>query len=146
MCIVSFMAAPLWFIFAVAFVAAFLHLRVRSRNRFAGGFMRLILAAGGCFFLLCGLLELSVQRELKPESIPIRVDLLFAMPAAYVLLAVGLIAYLYGLIATRTLSKTEPCPSNAARAAGPAPGTLDPEKANERLAHLLPKHGNEQKN
>jgi hypothetical protein len=140
------MNAPLWFMFAAAFVAAFLHLRVRSRNRFAGGFMRLILAVGGCFFLLCGLLELSVQRELKPESVPIRVDLLFTIPAAYVLLAVGSIAYVYGLISTKSIPETESRPPDSTRAAGPAGGTLDPEKANEKLAHLLPRHGNEQKN
>ena len=140
------MGAPLWFISAAAFVAAFLHLRVRGRNRFAGGFARLILVSGGCFFLLCGLLELSVQREVKPENVPIRVDLLFTMPAAYVLLAVGFIAYLSGLTSTKAVSKPESRPPDATRAAGPAGGTFDLGKANERLAHLLPRHGNEQKN
>ncbi len=136
----------LWFIFAVGFAAAFLHVRVRSRTRSAGGFIWLILAGGACFFLLCGLLEVSIQRELKPENVPIRIDFLYTIPAALILLIAGLIAYVYGLRPPKPLSKPEPPLHGAEGAEGVASAPLDPAKADERLAYLLPKHSDEQKN
>jgi hypothetical protein len=140
------MGALLWFTIAVGFAAAFLHVRVRSRTRSAGGFIRLILAGGACFFLLCGLLEVSVQREFKPENVPIRVDLLFTVPAACVLLLAGLIAYIYGLRSPKLASKAESPLPDTKRAEQGRGEARDPATADERLAHLLGKHSNEQEN
>ena len=92
------------FLLAVAFAAAYLHVRVPSRRRSGGGLARLILVGGTCLFLLYGLYELSVQREFKPENVPIRVDMLFIGPALVGLLVFGVIASVYGLSAPKVES------------------------------------------
>lgn len=134
------------FLLAVGFAAAYLHVRVPSRRRSGGGLARLILAGGTCLLLLYGLYELSVQRQLKPENVPIRVDMLFIGPALVGLLLLGAIAYVYGL----STPKAGSAPGTALVAPpkpvlGPSgPPTI--EQADERLAHLLPKEKNGQKN
>ena len=50
----------------------------------------------GCAWLLYGLYEVKIQREIKPESVPIRVDLLFLGPALALITVLGAAAYFVG--------------------------------------------------
>ena len=130
---------------AVAFAAAYLHVRVPSRRRSGGALSRLILAGGACLLLLYGLYDLTVQREFKPENVPIRVEMLFKAPALVGLLILGVIAYLYGLACPKVAS-TPHNPSIGQPKSAPGLGdTPSVDQANERLAHLSPKqkHGHE---
>jgi hypothetical protein len=67
------------FVPVLLFIAAYIHHRVLGGRGFQ--FARFVLLAAGCVWLLYALYEFSVQRELKPESVPIRVDLEFIGPA-----------------------------------------------------------------
>jgi hypothetical protein len=134
------------FLSATAFVAAYLHVRAPSRRRSGGWLARLILAGGACLLFLYGFYELSVQREFKPENVPIRFDLRLIWPALLGLLVLGALAYVYGLVppklaSTPDVGLTAPTSSTASLR-----GPVTPEQANERLAHLLPKSKNEQQN
>jgi hypothetical protein len=142
---VSFMDPLAPFLLAVAFAAAYLHVRVPSRRRSGGGLARLILAGGTCLLLLYGLYELSVQREFKPENIPIRIDMPFIAPALLGLMIVAVIAYIYGLGSDEAPSAPGKTPAPPPELAAGQGGTVTPGQVNERLAHLLPKAKNEQK-
>ena len=141
-----FMDPLVSFMLALVFAAAYVRVRVPSRRRPGGWLARLILTGGACLWLLYGSYELSVQREFKPENVPIRMDLPFIGPALVVLLVLGVVAYLYGLASPKVAS----VPGNASVGqAKTAPGLGDVptvDQANERLAHLLPKQKNGQKN
>ena len=134
------------FILAVAFAAAYLHVRVLSRRRPGGGLARLILAGGACVLLLYALYEFSVQRKFKPENVPIRVDMLFIGPALVGLLILGVIAYVYGLGSPKVASAPSTTPSSQQKTAVEPGQALTPEEADERLTHLLPKQKNGQEN
>jgi hypothetical protein len=133
------------FLVAVGFAAAYLRVRVPSRRRSGGGLARLVLAGGACLLLLYGLYELSVQREFKPEDVPIRVDMLLIRPALLGLVILGVIAYIYGLGSDKAPSPPGTTPTPRPEYAAGQSGTVTPEQADERLAHLLPKQKNEQK-
>jgi len=139
------MSAPIPFILAVAFAAAYLHVRVPSRRRSGGALARLILAGGACLLLLYGLYELSVQREFKPENVPIRLDMLFMAPALVGLLILGVIAYLYGLASPKVASTPHNASVGQPKTAPGLGDTPSVDHANERLTHLSPKqkHGHE---
>jgi len=93
--------------------------------------------------LLYGLYELSVQREFKPENVPIRIDMLFIGPALLGAVILGVIAYIYGLGSDKTPSAPGTTPLPPPQLAAGQTGTVSPEQADERLAHLLPEHKNE---
>ena len=133
-------------VLAVVFAAAYLHIRVPSRRRSGGGLARLILAGGTCLLLLYGVYGLSVQREFKPENVPIRVDLIFIGPALVGLLVLGVIAYVYALSTPKAGSAPGTAPAAPHKTLSGPSGTLTTEQADERLAHLLPKAQNGQKN
>lgn len=78
---------------AVLFVAAYVQLRVRSGRGFL--FSRFVVLAAGCFWLLYSLYEFGVQRELKPDGVPIRVDLAVVYPALILITAAGFTAYVF---------------------------------------------------
>ena len=80
------------FMLAVVFTAAYVHVRIPSRRRSGGALVRLILAGGACLWLFYGLYELSVRRRLDPESVPIRVELVFLGPALVALVRLCLAA------------------------------------------------------
>jgi len=134
------------FLLAAAFALAYLHVRVPSRRRSGGGLARLVLSGGACLLLLYGLYELSVQREFRPENVPIRVDMLFIAPALLGLLVLGVIAYIYGLGSDKAPSAPSAAPAPPPEPPARQSGTVTPEQADERLAHLLPRQKNEQKN
>jgi hypothetical protein len=96
--------------------------------------------------LLYGAYELSVQREFKPENLPIRIDLLFIGPALVGLLVLGVIAYIYGLSAPKAASVPGAAPTAPPKTVAGPTGALAIEQADERLAHLLPKKKNGQNN
>jgi hypothetical protein len=134
------------FMLALVFAAAYVHVRVPSRRRPGGGLARSILAGGACLWLLYGLYELSVQREFKPENVPIRVDMLFIGPALVGLSILGVIAYLYGLASPKVASTPHNASVGQPKTAPGLGDTPTVDQANERLAHLLPKQKNGQKN
>jgi hypothetical protein len=82
------------FVPTVLFIGAYFHHRVRSGREFRPA--HFVMLSAGCIWLLYALYEFSVQRELKPESVPIRVDLLYIGPALLVVTALGTIAFLFG--------------------------------------------------
>ena len=127
------------FMSALAFVAAYFHVRAARRRRPGGWVARLILAGGACLWLLYGSYELSVEREFKAEDVPIRVDLVFIRPALVVLLILGVLAYLIGLAGPK-LGATPKTASISESETAPGPGdTRTLEQANERLPHSLTK-------
>lgn len=140
------MGASVPFILAVAFAAAYLHVRVPSRRRSGGGLARLVLAGGACLLLLYGVYELSVQGEFKPENVPIRIDMLFIGPTLVGLLVLGVIAYVYGLSAPKVVSTLGTGPTPLPKTVAGPSGILTNEQADGRLAHLLPKEKDGQKN
>src|ERR1035441_10885759 len=79
------------FVPVILFVAAYIHHRVLGGRGFRPA--RLVVFAGGCIWLLYALYELSVQGKLKPESVPIRVDMLFIGPALLITSALAVFAY-----------------------------------------------------
>ena len=79
---------------AVLFVAAYVHHRVRAGRGFR--FSRFIVLAAGVVWLLYTVYEFSIQREVKPESVPIRIDLAVVYPALLIVTAAGVAAYLFG--------------------------------------------------
>lgn len=85
---------------ALAFVAALLFMGGYVHHRVLGwpGFRpaRLVVLAVACVWLLYAVYELSVQREVRPENVPIRVDSALIGPALIVLSCLGGIAYLFG--------------------------------------------------
>ena len=141
---VSFMAASIPLVLAAAFAAAYWHIRLPSRRRSGGGLARLVLAGGACLLLLYSLYELSVQREFKPENVPIRVDMLFIGPALVGLLVLGLVAYVYGISTPKVASAAGAAPAAPPKMVPGPSGTVTIEQANGRLAHLLQKETNGQ--
>ena len=96
--------------------------------------------------LLYGLYELNVQREFKPENVPIRIDMLVIGPALVGLVVLGVIAYVYGLSALKVASAPGAAPTPPpTTVAGPS-CTPTFEQADERLVHLLPKENDGRKN
>jgi hypothetical protein len=82
------------FVPAVLFVAAYLHHRVLGGRGFRPA--RFVVLSAGCVWLLYACYEFSVQQELKPENVPIRLDLALIGPALLVVTILGAIAYLFG--------------------------------------------------
>jgi hypothetical protein len=107
---------------------------------------RFVLAGGASLLLLDGLYELSVQREFKPENVPIRIDLFLIWPVLFVLLILGVLAYIYGLAPPKPASTPDAAPTARSVSAAGLSDPVTPEQADERLAHLLPKPKNEQQN
>jgi hypothetical protein len=90
-----FIAHPtLAFVPALLFVAAYVHHRLLGGRGFR--LARFVVLSAGCAWLLYALYEFGVQREFKPESVPIRVDLAFIGPVLLVVTGLGAIAYLFG--------------------------------------------------
>jgi lysylphosphatidylglycerol synthetase-like protein (DUF2156 family) len=134
-------------IIALVFAAAYVHVRVRSRRRPRGWLARLILAGGVCIWLLYVIYELSIQHEFKPENVPIRLDLLLLRPFLVAVLILGVIAYLYGLRSPGSGSAPhEASVSQAETGATPRDTRSAMDQAHEKLAHLLSKPKNEEKN
>jgi hypothetical protein len=79
---------------AALFVAAYVQHRVRSGRGFR--FSRFCVLSAGITWLLYTVYEFAIQRELKPESVPIRVDLAVVYPALLAVTAAGVAAYLVG--------------------------------------------------
>jgi hypothetical protein len=100
------------FVPALLFIAAYIHHRVVGGRAFRPG--RFVLLAAGCFWLLYALYEFSVQREFKPENVPIRVDLEFIGPALLTVTCLGVLAYLPGF--PRRLSQSSLHDTPATRA------------------------------
>jgi hypothetical protein len=79
---------------AALFVAAYVQHRVRGGRGFR--FSRFVVLAAGVIWLLYTIYEFSIQRELKSESVPIRVDLAVVYPALLAVTAAGVAAYMFG--------------------------------------------------
>jgi hypothetical protein len=79
---------------AVLFIAAYIHHRVRGGRGIRP--TRFVVLVAGSVWFLHALYEFSVQREFKPENVPIRVDLAIIGPALLVVTAAGSIAYMFG--------------------------------------------------
>jgi hypothetical protein len=117
---------------AVLFLAAYVQHRLRIGRGFR--FSRVVVSGAGIVWLLYTIYELSVQRELPPESVPIRIDLLVVYPALLAATAAGVVAYAAGF--RRALRP----PNRVVPLAAPAseePTT--PATPDERLAHLVKK-------
>ena len=82
------------FVAAVLFTGGYIHHRVLGGPGFRPA--RFVIFTVACVWLVYAVYELSVQREVRPESVPIRVDLAFIVPALMVLSCLGAIAYLFG--------------------------------------------------
>ena len=92
-----FTANPaLAFVPALLFIAAYIHRRVAGGRGFR--FSRFVLLAASCVWLIYAIYELGVQEDVKPESVPIRVDLAFIGPALMVVTVLGAAAYLFGFL------------------------------------------------
>jgi hypothetical protein len=130
------------FVPVILFVAAYIHHRVLGGRGFRPA--RLVVLAGGCIWLLYALYELSVQGKLKPESVPIRVDMLFIGPALLITSALAVFAYLFGFPHKPSSSQAEMAGRSPSQ---PTKGTAlaDMDTANQKLAHLLPAANNDQK-
>ena len=144
--VISFVDPLVSSILAIGFAAAYLHVGTPSRRRARGWLARFVLASGPFFLLLDGLYELSVDREFKPENVPIRVDLLLIWPALFIFLVLGALACIYGLAPPKETSTADVAPTAPSIPAAGLSGPVRPKQANERLAHLLSKPKNEQQN
>jgi hypothetical protein len=82
------------FVPVVLFIAAYIHHRVLGGRGFRPA--RFVVLSAGCIWFLYALYELSVQGEVKTQSVPIRVDLAFIGPLLLVVTALGVVAYLLG--------------------------------------------------
>ena len=78
---------------AVAFVGAYIHLRTLDAPQARRARQTLIVVV--CFWLLHAGYEWLMYTP--PESVPIRIDLLFVTPLAYVMFFAGVVAYVSGL-------------------------------------------------
>jgi hypothetical protein len=79
---------------AVLFLVAYVQHRVRVGRGFR--FSHFVILGAGVVWLLYTIYEFGVQRELKPESVPIRIDLLVVYPALIAVTAAGVAAYVVG--------------------------------------------------
>ena len=131
------------FVPVILFVAAYIHHRVLGGRGFRPA--RMVVLAGGCIWLLYALYELSVQRELKPESVPIRVDMVFIGPALLIASVLAVFAYLFGF--PRSSPSSPQAEIARLSPSQPTKGTalVDMDSANQKLAHLLPGASNDQK-
>ncbi len=82
------------FVPAILFIAGYIHHRILGGPNFRPA--RLVVLAAGCIWLLYALWELTVQGEVKTESVPIRVDLQLIGPVLLIVTGLGAIAYLFG--------------------------------------------------
>ena len=117
---------------AVLFLAAYVQHRLRIGRGFR--FSRFVVLGASVLWLLYTIYEFSVQRELPPESVPIRIDLLVVYPALLAVTAAGVVAYAVGVRrAFRPPDRVVP-PTAPASEQPTALATPD-----ERLAHLVKK-------
>lgn len=79
---------------ALLFAAAYVHRRVSGGRGFRVS--RFVILSAGVVWVFYLYYELHIQQELKPEQVPIRVDLLAIYPALLIFTVLGITAYLLG--------------------------------------------------